>query len=354
MTAPDRLRGLLPDTEEEICISGWEPVDLGPYLRGEIVVQPPTLFARNDGVKLLYPGRLNLFIGETETAKTWLVVHVAAGELKAGHHVIFLDYEDGGETVVERLRALGVSDEAIDTWLTYINPEGVFGDLERAIVTAAIERRGAPTLVIIDSITDAMTALELDPNSGPDVTTYYNGSPRWHARMGAAVAMIDHVTKSSDGRGRWAIGSERKISKADGAAYNCEELKPFGRGKRGLIQIRVAKDRPGHVRQHEDHRRVIAPADLESFPDGGVSIHVGAPETATDASFRPTHIMSKVYATIVAQPGLSKRALRAAVQSKGTTTDLALELLISEGYVEARPGPNRSLQHYAIKHYPGV
>ena len=56
---------------------------------------------------LLYPGRINALIGETESCKTWVAMAVIAQELNAGHHVIYADFEDGPESAVERLRALG-------------------------------------------------------------------------------------------------------------------------------------------------------------------------------------------------------------------------------------------------------
>lgn len=55
------------DTEHEPTT--WEPVDLGPYLRGE--VQPPQQtvgLARSDGIRFLYDGRENVVIGETESS----------------------------------------------------------------------------------------------------------------------------------------------------------------------------------------------------------------------------------------------------------------------------------------------
>ena len=144
-----------------------------------------------------------------------------------------------------------------------------------------------------------MADIGLDPISGTDVATYYAGSPRWMARTGAAVAVVDHVTKSHEGRGRWAIGSERKLSGLDGAAYGFESLVAFGRGKTGLIKITVAKDRCGHIRQHAGAGEVIAMAELKSWPDDGVTVDFGLPDASTGGTFRPTHLMTKLSERIV-------------------------------------------------------
>ena len=60
--------------------------------------------------------------------------------------------------------------------------------------------------------------------------------------------LIDHVTKNSDSRGRFAIGAQAKLAGLDGAAYTIEVRKPLGRGMEGALSVRVAKDRPGAVR----------------------------------------------------------------------------------------------------------
>ena len=63
----------------------WEPVDLGPYLRGQIKPPaPPSIgLCRTDGVRLLYPGCEHTVIGETESGKTWLALACVAAELVA-------------------------------------------------------------------------------------------------------------------------------------------------------------------------------------------------------------------------------------------------------------------------------
>lgn len=340
---------LAPGEIHPVSISRWEPIDLDPVLRGEAITPAPTVFERSDGIRLLYPGRINALIGETEACKTWVAMAVVAQELMVGHHVIYADFEDGPESAVERLRALGVGTDAIAVGLTYLNPGGRFDELAQAVIEEAIRRRGEPSLAVVDGVTEAMSDVGLDPMSGIDVATYHRGSPRWLARTGAAVALIDHVTKSQEGRGRWAIGSERKISGLDGAAFGLESLNPFGRGRKGLVKLTVAKDRSGHVRQHAGTKEVISMVELRSWPEDGVTVSFGLPEEAGAGSFRPTHIMSKLSEAIIAQPGLSSRALRAAVSGKSDTKDLALELLIKEGFVGVEQGARGARYHHSLR-----
>lgn len=337
----------VPDEERfTVTVTEWEPVDLAPVLRGECVTPKPTVLERIDGIRFLYPGRLNLAMGETESGKTWWALMATKQELAAGHHVIYCDFEDGPESVVERLRALGATVEQISTHLTYVNPAGHFDELAKEAMEVAIAHKGAPTLAIIDGVTEAMGELGLDPIKGPDVAAYFASSPRWLARTGAAVLLIDHVTKSRENRGRWAIGSERKLSGLDGAAYGFEMIRPFGRGKTGSVKVTVAKDRCGHIRQHEGIGHAIAMMGLKSWPDGGVTVSLEVPEaTTSDGAFRPTVLMGKLSKAIVEQPGLTARALRSAVPGSNDHKALALELLVNEGFVEIEPGPNRAMKH---------
>jgi AAA domain-containing protein len=332
-----------------VRVSRWQPIDLEPVLRGETVTPAPSILERRDGVFFFYAGRISALIGETESGKTWVAMAAIAQELAAGRHVIYADYEDGPESAVERLRALGVSAEDVAGHLTYLNPGGRFDELAEAVVAEAIEKRGPVSLAVIDGVTEAMADIGLDPEKGTDVAAYYAGSPRWLARTGAAVVLVDHVTKSREGRGRWAIGSERKLSGLDGAAYGLESLRPFGRGKTGLVKMTVAKDRCGHVRQHAGAAGVIAMIELKSWPDDGVTVSFDVPEVTSDETFRPTHLMARLSEYIAEHPGMTTRALHGAVTGKGETKTLALELLVSDGYAEARPGARGARLYYSLR-----
>jgi hypothetical protein len=98
-----------PDDDTEPTT--WEPVDLGPWLRGEIEQPHPALgISRSDGLQLLYPGREHAVLGETESGKTWFALGCVAAELTAGHYVVYIHYEEGDPaSTIERLQLLGAS-----------------------------------------------------------------------------------------------------------------------------------------------------------------------------------------------------------------------------------------------------
>jgi hypothetical protein len=339
--------------EHPLEVSSWEPVELGPVLRGERVTVQPSVLARDDGVHMLYPGRLNAAIGETESLKSWFACLAIKSELNAGHHVVYIDFEDTPETAVERLGALGTQAENIATHFTYIQPDGTFDEIAKLMIGEVIGHRGVPTLVVIDGVTEAMSLAGLDPKDGPPVSAFYASFPRLFARMGAAVLLTDHVTKSSEGRGRWAIGSERKLSGLDGVAYQLNVTAAFGRGRTGKARITVSKDRCGHIRQHEAGGKVITVMELESRADGGVTGHLHVPDQAgsVDGVQRPTKLMERLSKLITDHPGLTQNSLKEAVGGKREYLKLALQLLIDEEYVEVRIGPNRSRQHFPLKSF---
>lgn len=66
-----------------------------------------------------------------------------------------------------------------------------------------------------------------------------------------------------------------------------------------------------------------------------------------ECPWRPTYLMERVSRAIEADPGLSRRALRTAVKGKHEQKELALEMLISEGYVDPRE-EGAYVKHYSL------
>lgn len=345
--------------EHEQPLSSWLPIDLGPAVRGERVALAPTVLSRDDGVMLLYRDRLNSLVGETESCKSWIALIAIAQELRLGNHVVFLDFEDSDTGIVERLQSLGVSDGQLDgpeRTFHYVNPDGPFTDTDRVLlVEEFIDKYGSPSLVVIDGITGAFAQAGLSPDSGVEVAAFYDQSPRWFARQGAAVLLIDHVTKSAESRNGYAIGSERKKSGIDGAMYTVETITPFGRGKTGIVKLSVVKDRPGHVRAHTTTNNVIATVKLTSSFDGSVVTTITAPRESVSGPFKPIGIMERMSEILAQSPdGIGLRQLRLAVKGKNETKDAAIEILVNEGFVKVTHGSNNTKIHTSLKPYPPV
>lgn len=331
--------------ETPVVASSWLPVDLGPALRGDAPQVVPTILSRSDGVRLFYPGKLNLSLGESESCKTWAAFAACAETLDAGGTVVWLDLEDDATTSVLRLRALGVPDEVINARFVYLRPDTKLGLLEAKGLRQLVTDR-AVRLVVVDSMNEFMALQGWDPKSDIDVVQTHSLLREVFTKPGAAVNILDHVVKDKDSRGRWASGSERKISGIDGAAYTFEVVAPFAPGLTGRVRIAVSKDRPGRVRAEAGgpRRDKVGVLELVSHADGRVrwSLQREA-EAAPGGVFRPTGQMAKVTEALRQSNGpMSTNAIRLAVGGKHAYVDLALELLVNEGYVKLSTGPRNA------------
>lgn len=252
-----------PDSPADV-VDTWAPVDLEAILSGEYVPLAASVLTRVDGVGMLYPGKVNAIIGESESGKSWVAQTACAQVLARGGSATYVDYESDAADVVGRLLLLGVPADTIRQRFRYIRPDqaattspGAF----RALLASSQD------LVVIDGVTDALGTEGLSLLDNDEISTWYRRVLRPLARhTGAAVLTVDHVTKSGDGRGRFAIGGQHKLSGIDGAALLAEVEEPFGRGMRGVGVIRIAKDRPGGLRPHGgEYRQADRTQELARF-----------------------------------------------------------------------------------------
>ncbi len=195
-------------------VTTWEPVDLGPYLRGEIQRPQPSIgAARTDGLHLIYPGREHAILGETESGKSWLALLSVIAELTRGHWVVYIHYEEGDPgSTIERLLLLGADPAAITERLRFVAPsKPVQADWVDALLDPA------PTLVIHDGINEAMALIGADIMAIDGAANFKRRLVTPFLRAGAASIACDHFPKDRDGRGRDAYGSVHKGNALDGA-----------------------------------------------------------------------------------------------------------------------------------------
>ena len=163
------------------------------------------------------------------------------------------------------------------------------------------------------------------------------------------MLLLDHVVKDRESRGRWPIGGQHKLAGID-VAYSLRLIEPFARGRTGRAAVKVEKDRPGRVREFAEDDQV-AMVSATSHPDERVRIALEPPEPTTRGTFRPTVLMERASKAVEARPGLSVRSIRAAIRgARNDTKDLAVELLVTEGYVGARP-EGQARRHYSLRPY---
>ncbi|OBH35400.1 hypothetical protein A5692_11625 [Mycobacterium sp. E342] len=237
------------DQEAGRCGQSWQPIDLGPYLRGEIQPPaPPSLgLARSDGVRLIYPSREHVVVGETESGKSWFVLACTAAELLRGNPVVYVHYEEPGpESTIERLRDLGVPDKLmLRPLFRFVAPNE-----PAQLDNLADLLDPAPTLVIHDGVNEAMTLNGHDILAAEGAALFRRRLIAPFLRAGAATIACDHLPGGADGTRKNAYGSVHKGNAIDGARIALENREPFGRDRRGRSNVYVTKDRPGHLRKH--------------------------------------------------------------------------------------------------------
>lgn len=321
--------------------TSWAPFDLKALMSGEQEEERPSILARSDGPRVLYRGRVHGLHGEPEACKGWTIGAACVEVLNAGGKVLYLDYEDTPANLVQRQVALGAGPAAIVERFHYVQPLDPARNIDLTFLHAL-----EPDLVVFDGMTEAFSIDGLKTADNDEIAAWLKTYPRPFARAGAAVVLIDHVTKDRESRGRYAIGGQHKLAGVD-VAYSLHVVRPFGRGREGLVRLKVEKDRPGHVRAHQDDKGVIAMVELTSRPDGSVSVSLEPPSEAGKA-FRPTALMERISHAIIETPGLSKRGIRAIPGKKNDIKDLALEMLIAEEFVRVEMR-GQTAHHYSVK-----
>lgn len=353
MVPPSPILSVVPDIDEDHVEpakerSSWYPRPLD--LDGEAEEVIPSFLARNDGHRLFYTGKINALLGESESGKTWVALLAVKQALEIEQKVIYLDFEDSGKGILGRLRSLGVEDRRFKTF-TYANPDQNLTLDERIDLVDALQEI-QPDLIIVDGVNAAMTLLNLELTSNRDATFFSQQLLRPLALSGACVITIDHVPKSKDNRGNYAIGAQAKRADINGCALAVSVVQPFGRGMNGELILKVTKDRPGAVREHSKEATFAGRVLLNSTHEGIVTMKVESPQMGEVNRTRPTHLMEEVSKTLeAALTPLSKNAVEKAIKGKAEWVRIAIQVLIDEKFVGIENGSRNALNLKSLRPY---
>ena len=329
--------------------SSWYPRPLD--LDGEDDDVHAEFLSRTDGNRLFYRGKINALLGESESGKTWVALMAVKQALEIEQNVIYLDFEDSGKGILSRLRSLGVEDRRFKTF-TYANPDQNLSLEERIDLVDALQEI-KPELIIVDGVNAAMTLLNLELTSNRDATFFSQQLLKPLALSGACVITIDHVPKSKDNRGNYAIGAQAKRADINGCAIAVEVVHPFGRGISGELNLKVTKDRPGAVRALDaKEAKFVGRVFINSTAEGMVTMKVESPQTASGDRTRPTHLMESVSKILeAAMMPLSKSAVIKEVKGKTEWVMIAIQNLIDEKFVGIENGSRNALNLKSLRPY---
>lgn len=324
----------------------WAPIDLTDVLNGTHTTPTATVLTRRDGKALLYPAAVHSIAGEPGSGKSWAALIAVTQELEQGHPVLYIDHEDRPASIVNRLRSLGVTTDQLTTGLRYVRPENAIDATGWThIATAAAGAR----LAVIDGITEAMALHGMETNSNDDAARWLALIPNRLANLGCAVLQIDHVTKNSDTRGRYALGAQHKLAGITGTAYKLVVIKAMAKGAKGHAKLIVDKDKHGDV---GPVGVTAADLHLDATDDTGVIrawLDTPGIDHDDEGRFRPTVLMGRVSEFLQAHPGATGAAIRGGVRGKATAVLEALGCLVREGYVRTEDAPRGGFYHYVVE-----
>ncbi|MFF5759654.1 AAA family ATPase [Streptomyces longwoodensis] len=347
--------------EAEPSRRSWRGQDLSAFVDGSHKPAAPTVGARADGVGVLYPGRMSTVAAESEAGKTWFAMILTIQELNRGNHVLFLDFEDEAAGVVGRLMAMGADADALLDRFHYVRPEEPLG-IADMVDLAEILALG-PSLAVVDGVTEGMSLHGLNINDNKDVAVFGRKVLRPLQDAGPAVVTLDHVVKSTDNRGRYAIGGVHKLNGLNGVMYLMENIQPFGIGVKGRSRIRIAKDRPGQLRKealpHESGLFWFGDLVVDASQPGPVEAVLYPPierqaeeeaeaEREADAKQEADTEARKAKVLAIlkqASEPLSGRTIGDLVPGRTSVTRRALARLVQAGEVVTVPGPKGAVLH---------
>lgn len=332
--------------------SGWTPILLAPVAAGGEPRPTPTVGIAPDGSGgLLYPGRRHAIVSESEAGKSWLAMLQVQAEAARGNHALVIDFEDDEHGFTSRAIDMGIPVEHLDTLIHYYRPDSPIDTMTAPIVGHML-RDWQPSIVVCDGITDGMGLHGLNPLDNKDVAAFSRLLLRPLTETGAALVALDHVTKSSEGRGRYALGGVHKLNDVNGAQFLLDNRQPFGHGLTGRSGLFVGKDRPGLLRALGRRSAVgywIGDLVGESLGAGALHLNLLPPPEKVEA-FRPTVLMERVRDAIRNAPEpLTTNGILDRVQGKAQDVRTAIACLVDDREVIVEKGPNNSRLHRLVE-----
>jgi len=325
----------LHDEEGNLKDSSWIPKQIGETeLEQE---SPPSMLRREDGNCLLYAGKINAIFGESESGKTWIALEAIRQELEKNNIVFYLDFEDSARSILNRLKTLRVPTDKFKLF-RYANPdeplgEGI-GEIMRTEIMAYL-----PTLIVVDGVNAAMNLLGLDLEKNKDATHFSQKVLKPLRIGGAGILTIDHVTKSKDNRGNYAIGAQAKRADIDGAAFAVSVAMPFGRGIDGALDITCTKDRPGFVRAICPDAKTVGVANLKSSPEGFISVSISGGTVKISTREQKMEAVSGLLARVGYELGrneIAEHLRKEGIPISNDELKFVIEGLVANGFVTYR------------------
>jgi hypothetical protein len=259
-------------------------LDVRAYLTGDAPEPPtPTFGERTDGKYLFLAGAVSSLVGEPESGKTWVALHIVAETLLRGGSALVIDVDHNGmPAIIGRLRAFGVPIETlVDPYLFRLAEPDDPAAFASIVKNAEILR---PDIVTVDSVGEILPMYGANSNDADDYTRVHRVTFGALAKTGAAVIIIDHVGKGIDSRAFGASGSSAKKRAIDGIILRVTVMDAFTPGRGGKAALNILKDRHGAVRAvspEGDREPLAAVFQMTAYPGDALDAKLWAPNGQT-------------------------------------------------------------------------
>lgn len=290
-------------------------------------------------------GSSAVIVGETGGGRSALVQACLYDAGRAGQRCAYL----GGEITREEFdaRSAWIADrrgDRIDKALRAQLSAVRYLDLASTIVAAWRKPAewiegviAAYNIVAIDPLSAVASALDLDfDKSNADYVRAFDRLILPLTARGVAVLIVENIGHDPEAKRR-AKGASAKGDRAD-LTFSCSATpNPVGLAIRAqkVRSIRAGFRRGDEWLFERDTQRIVRRAANSPEPE---------------STFRPTAIMQRVAELVERDAGLSANAIRTAIGGRSEYVTLAVQLLVSEGYI-AVERDGQAHRHRSLKPY---
>ncbi|MDO9409709.1 AAA family ATPase [Patulibacter sp.] len=223
----------------DVPATRYKPVDLGALMRDGV---PPVEFAPGPLARgLVYASGVTGFTAHPESGKTTIVQRLALDALRAGGHVIYLDFEQGEAETVRRFSALGAVPADLDparfVYLPFPGPVDW-------IALGALWDDHPGAMGVFDSTRGILRTLGLDEDRASEVGQFMDPLVEFALTREVPCLLIDHVAKAATDSTGYARGSGDKLAAVQ-AQWFVKRVRPFSETEAGEVELHRWKARSG-------------------------------------------------------------------------------------------------------------
>jgi hypothetical protein len=204
---------------------------------------------------LFYAGHFSIFGGHKKVGKTLLAIAVALDAMKAGRHVVYLDFENGAEIIAERLKLMG-ADADLDAFAErfhYVRfPRGLkLDNLEDRLAEIAAPYPGA--LLVLDSLRGLFAQLSgtsrhpLEINNPVHIEQVLSPVHAAVKRHGLTVLLLDHAKKGAGKDDTYSLANSAAKEQIADAVYFIDKPDEYSEDHEGSVLLKITSDRRGRL-----------------------------------------------------------------------------------------------------------